>query len=156
MSSSKIAAAIVVLDEFGCFTRKKKKRSQWSKQWLREREKWCHLNLLYHLRENSAKDYTNYLRMTETEFNYILELVTPYISKQDTHMRKSISAEHRLVATLRYLATGRNLEDLKFSCAISPQALGKIIPETCIAIYKTLHKDFIKVSLLRYFICIFY
>lgn len=146
MSCSKVAAAIIVLDELGVLKRKQKKRSEWTKQWLRDREKWSHINLLNHLRDSNVKDYQNFLRMTEVEFNYLLEIVTPHITRQDTHMRKSISAEHRLVATLRYLATGRNMEDLKFSCAISPQALGKIIPETCRAIYSSLKDDFIKVS----------
>jgi hypothetical protein len=44
-------------------------------------------------------------------------------------MRNSIIAEERLTATLRYLATGNSYEDLKFSTGISPQSLGKIIPE---------------------------
>lgn len=51
-----------------------------------------------------------------------------------------------LIATLRYLATGRNYEDLKFSCAISPQFLGKIIPETCWAIYRALKEEYMTVS----------
>ncbi|VEN57307.1 unnamed protein product [Callosobruchus maculatus] len=45
-------------------------------------------------------------------------------------MRQSISPHERLTATLRFLATGRSYEDLKFSVAISPQALRQIIPET--------------------------
>jgi len=48
--------------------------------------------------------------------------------------------------TLRFLATGRSYEGLKFSAAISPQALGVIIPETCAAIYEVLKKDYLKVS----------
>lgn len=147
MSVSKIAAAVIVLNACGVFEKKRKKKSVWSKQWLRERERWSHLKLLHHLRENNEEDYKNYLRMGESEFNYLLELVTPLISKTDTKLRAPISAEHRLVATLRYLATGRSLEDLKFSCAISPQALGKIIPETCRAIYEVLKNEFIKVRL---------
>ncbi|VEN41894.1 unnamed protein product [Callosobruchus maculatus] len=34
-------------------------------------------------------------------------------------MRQSISPHERLTATLRFLATGRSYEDLKFSVAIS-------------------------------------
>jgi len=52
----------------------------------------------------------------------------------------------RLVATLRFLATGRSYEDLKFSYAISAQALGKIILETCCAIYEVLRQKYLKVS----------
>lgn len=50
-------------------------------------------------------------------------------------MREAVSAEERLIATLRYLAVGNSYEDLKFTTAISPQLLGRIIPETCTAIY---------------------
>ncbi|KAJ8890593.1 hypothetical protein PR048_010102 [Dryococelus australis] len=53
-------------------------------------------------------------------------------------LSKAITPNERLMATLRYLATGRTLEDLKFSCRIAPQTLGKIIPDTCEAIFKAL------------------
>ncbi|PIO23811.1 hypothetical protein AB205_0107630 [Aquarana catesbeiana] len=56
-------------------------------------------------------------------------------------MRLSITPEQRLIAILRYLATGRSLQDLKFTTGISPQALGVIIPETCLAIIR---KDYIR------------
>ena len=55
-------------------------------------------------------------------------------------MRRAITSHERLSVTLRFLATGRSYEDLKFSAAISPQALGVIIPETCTAIYEVLKK----------------
>ncbi|KAJ8893474.1 hypothetical protein PR048_006072 [Dryococelus australis] len=44
----------------------------------------------------------------------------------------------RLMATLRYLATGRTLKNLRFSCHIAPQTLGKIIPDNCEAIFKAM------------------
>jgi len=53
-------------------------------------------------------------------------------------MRQAVTPHERPAATLRFLATGRSYEDLKFSTIMSPQALGKIIPETCRAIYKVL------------------
>ena len=57
--------------------------------------------------------------MDEDSYTTLLALVTPLIEKQDTIMRCAISAHERLSATLRYLATGRNYEDLKFSTIIS-------------------------------------
>jgi len=39
-------------------------------------------------------------------------------------MRRAITQKERLSVTLRLLATGRSYEDLKFSAAISHQALG--------------------------------
>ncbi|KAF6197544.1 hypothetical protein GE061_008508 [Apolygus lucorum] len=47
--------------------------------------------------------------------------------------------------TLRFLATGRSYEDLKFSTGISAPSLSQIIPETCKALYEVLKKDNVKV-----------
>ena len=80
-----------------------------------------------------------------TTFLLLLEKVGPLISKKDTVMRECVSAEQCLVATLRFLATGRSFEDLKFSCKISPQLLGKVIPETCRAINQVLQSKYMKV-----------
>ncbi|XP_074027668.1 uncharacterized protein [Leptinotarsa decemlineata] len=82
--------------------------------------------------------------MDEDTYLELLKLVTPLIKKEDTLMRQSITPHERLTATLRFIATGRSYEDLKFSAIISPQALGHIIPETCKAIYYVLKKDYLK------------
>ncbi|KAL4126617.1 hypothetical protein QTP88_010829 [Uroleucon formosanum] len=92
------------------------------------------------------KDWQNYLRMSEETYLNLLSLVTPLIRKNDTVMRKAIPPHERLTATLRFLATGRSYEDLKFSTIISPQALSSIIPETCEAIYEVLSKKYLKVT----------
>ncbi|XP_077344185.1 uncharacterized protein LOC143988458 [Lithobates pipiens] len=59
-------------------------------------------------------------------------------------MRLAITPKQRLIATLWYLATGRSLQDLKFTTGISPQALGLIILDTCSAIIQVLQKDYIR------------
>ncbi|KAL4084157.1 hypothetical protein QTP88_027990 [Uroleucon formosanum] len=82
--------------------------------------------------------------MDETTFQSLLEMIRPKITKQDTNMRPSVTAEERLIVTLRYLATGNSYEDLKFTSAISPQLIGKIVPETCKAIYEALKNDYLK------------
>ncbi|CAH2085196.1 unnamed protein product [Euphydryas editha] len=122
--------------------KKRKKRSMWTKEWLQKRNHYSHTNLLEELRL-FPRDWFNYLRMTEVVYLNLLKLVTPMIEKRSTNMRESISPHERLSATLRFLATGRNYEDLKYSTLISPQALGRIIPETCAAILDAL-KDYYK------------
>ncbi|XP_068092012.1 putative nuclease HARBI1 [Hyperolius riggenbachi] len=82
--------------------------------------------------------------MPDATFQYLLRLLTPMIAKQDTWMRKAITPEQRLIATLRFLATGRAFQDLKFSTGISPQALGYIIPDTCKAIISCLKNEYMK------------
>ncbi|PIO29475.1 hypothetical protein AB205_0063670 [Aquarana catesbeiana] len=119
-------------------------RSSWTKNWLLQRDQFCHMPLLRKISESNPDDFKNFLRMTDPVFHRLLALLTPYISRQDTCMRQAITPEQRLVATLRYLATGRSLQDLKFSTGISPQTLGIIIPETCSAINQVLQKKYIK------------
>ena len=125
---------------------KKTKRKAWVKKWRLDRDRYGHMPLLRELRDNDPEDYKNYLRMDNTTFEYLLNLVSPYIAKQDTVMRNCIKAEERLAATLRFVATGRSLQDLKFSTCISASALCHIIPETCCSIYTALKKDYLKVS----------
>ncbi|KAJ8938882.1 hypothetical protein NQ318_016086 [Aromia moschata] len=79
--------------------------------------------------------------MDQETFVYLLELVRPDTEKKDTNMREAISANQRLSITIRYLASGIDLEDLKFTCAIAPQTLEFIIMETCSAITKALKEN---------------
>ena len=122
-------------------TEEKKKRRMWARKWLIERRKFSHITLL---KELDGDDFCTYLKMDHYCFDELRNLVRPLISKQNTHLREAVSAEEGLVVTLRYLASGREYNDLKFSSAISPQLLSKIIPETCHAIFNVL-RNFLKV-----------
>ncbi|KAK4885232.1 hypothetical protein RN001_001503 [Aquatica leii] len=102
------------------------------------------MRLLKELKTNEPEDFRNYLRMNSETFEELLKLVSPHIKKQDTVMRNSIIPEERLVVTLRFLATGRSYECLKFNTGISPQAIGCIIPETCKIIYKVMQPKHLK------------
>ena len=55
-----------------------------------------------------------YLRMSPDRFQHLLLPIAPVISKPTTWFRKSISAEQRLVVTLRYVATGKTQQSLSF------------------------------------------
>jgi hypothetical protein len=50
-------------------------------------------------------------------------------------MRDALSADKRISIRLSWLARGNSYEVFKFSAVLSPQLLGRIRPETCIAIY---------------------
>jgi len=83
--------------------------------------------------------------MSDVIYNKLLNMLRPFITKMDTNMRDSIPANERLAVTLRYLATGRSFEDLKFSSIISPTTISIIVIETCEAIVAVL-KDFLQVN----------
>ena len=118
-----------------------KRKRRWSKEWYKMRNRFTHEQLLNVLREKEPEDYKNFLRMDPESFDILLNLVRPMIEKQDTNMREAIPASQRLSITLRYLASGMDLEDLKFVCAIAPQTLEGIIMETSFAIIEALKQN---------------
>lgn len=96
--------------------------------------------------QNEPGDLIFFLRMDVNAYNELLEMVAPYIEKRDTVMRDAIIPNERLSATLRFLASGQDYEDLKFLTAISSQSLGYIVMDTCSVIINIL-KGLIKVCL---------
>ncbi|XP_050314984.1 uncharacterized protein LOC126749359 [Anthonomus grandis grandis] len=138
---SKVALAVGAIL---LFENEKQKKRIWVKKWLQKREHFTHLRLLKCIQSSEPLDVINYLRMDYNTFQELLMLIEPLIKRENTVFRESVTAEARLVATLRFLATGRSYEDLKFSCIISPQLLGKIIPETCRAIYMSLREKYLR------------
>ncbi len=87
--------------------------------------------------EKSGK-LENFLRMSNADFNFLLNSIAPLISKNDTRLRKAISAKERFMVTLRFLASGESYDDLQYVARISPQAISKIVIDVCQAICKIL------------------
>nr|CAI5858402.1 unnamed protein product [Callosobruchus analis] len=65
--------------------------------------------------------------MDKEPFETLLQAVRFKIERKHTQMRKAVSVRERLIVTLRYLATGRNIADLKLSCAIRHSFLEKLL-----------------------------
>ena len=82
--------------------------------------------------------------MSPDRFEHSLSLVAPLISKQTTRFRKPISAEQRLVVTLRYLAPGETQQSLSFDYRIGKATMSKTLAETSEAIFQTLKDQFLK------------
>ncbi|XP_064471661.1 uncharacterized protein LOC135385944 [Ornithodoros turicata] len=84
-----------------------KRRSVWVKPYLLRRPQMsCYENLMRELAVEDHDGYRRYLRMDVATFEYLLNMVRPYIEKQDTNFRAAISPGERLAVTLRHLATG--------------------------------------------------
>ena len=75
--------------------------------------------------------------MDEDTYLNLLSMHIPLTKKNVTLVGQTITPHERVSAILRFLATGRSYEDLKFSI-ISPQTLRYIISETCDTLYKSL------------------
>ena len=113
---------------FCSLQKEKRKRAIRTKDWLLKREQLGCTHLLRELLPY-LEDVHTFLPMDENSYLELLDLVRPRIEKQSTVLRSPIDPRQRLMATLRYLATGASYQDLKFSTRISAQALSKIIPE---------------------------
>ena len=140
MNTDDLLAVYVVLS-----TKGKRKTAIWTKDWLLKREQPGYIHLLRELLPY-PEDVHTFLRMDENSYLELLDLVRPRIEKQSTVLRSPIDPHQRLMATLRYFATGASYQNLKFSTRISAQALSNIIPETCNAIYDALSAEYLKVS----------
>lgn len=123
-----------------------RRRSVWTKNWLLKRgTEGFGAKLFKELQEEEPALHHNFLRMTNDQFQHLLRLVTPYIEKQNTVMRESITSSDRLSCTLRFLSTGESYSSLRYLYRISTSAISIFIPEVLDAIYKVLVDDYLKV-----------
>jgi hypothetical protein len=60
--------------------------------------------------------------MNEETYLNLLSLLTPLIKRQGMIMREATTPHERLPATMRFLATGRRYEDLKYSTSTEVRA----------------------------------
>ncbi|XP_069582609.1 uncharacterized protein [Ranitomeya imitator] len=77
--------------------------------------------------------------MTIRTFDMLLEILRPGLTYQDTRMRKAISAEERLLLTLRFLATGLSYAGLHLEFLIGRSTISGIVRKTCFQIWEKLH-----------------
>ncbi|XP_075996858.1 uncharacterized protein LOC142990849 [Genypterus blacodes] len=118
--------------------RQAKRRRVWRKTWL---ERWAQRGLYSLHGEAAAEDSQTFLRfvkMTGEDFQMLFIRVAPMISKQDTQMRKAISAKERLSLTRRFLATGESFKSLSHEYRMGASTAAGIVIETCKAIHEAL------------------
>lgn len=73
------------------------------RNYLRERE--TRVNILSDLRLSDGS-FTNFTRMSTSDFEILLEMIGPSIRKQNTKLRNAVAPHVTLAITLRYLSTG--------------------------------------------------
>lgn len=102
-------------------------------------------NQLAELVAEPSGQFNNFTRMSLSDFEYLLQKVSPMISKTNTLKREAIPAKIRLAITLRFLASGDSFESLHYLFKVSGSIISRIVPEVCIALNQVL-KDLIRVS----------
>ena len=79
----------------------KSKRRFWMHSIFKYREQLGEFHSLVKELSSHEDKFFQYFRMSQAQFNKLLELVAPDIMKKDTTYRKSISAQERLAICLR-------------------------------------------------------
>ena len=120
--------------------RRKTQRKVWVREWLTRRHKFGQYDcLLTKMHKEDERGYKNFLRITPDLFQEMVEKLTPRLQKQCTFMREPLQVDLKLVATLRFLATGNFYPSLQYSFRVHVSTICKFIPEVCkgiIAVYK--------------------
>uniref|UniRef100_A0A6P7FE40 Putative nuclease HARBI1 n=1 Tax=Diabrotica virgifera virgifera TaxID=50390 RepID=A0A6P7FE40_DIAVI len=89
--------------------------------------------------------FRNFFRMTTTDFQTLLDLIGPVISRKDTSFRAAIPASERLAVTLRFFASGDSYHSLMYTFKISKQTISKCVAEVCKALIDAL-QDYVKMT----------
>lgn len=131
-----LCAAYIIMHK--CKAKKKKKR-WWMRNYL--------VNRTYVFDDLRGFDgsFQNFTRMSRSDFELLLGLIGPAITRQETKFRHPIEPQRRLAITLRFIATGDSYGSLSYTFKVSKQLISKIIPEVCQELINVL-KDYVKVS----------
>lgn len=146
ISKRTAASAIILAVLLKKKREKNRKKRLWVRNWIRLREtEKVTQKLIEELRNNDAKAFQDMFRLTSDQFDFLLDKVRSLITKKDTNMRKSISAETRLMITLKFLSSGDSYRSLMYFFRVPHNTISGIIPSTCKAIFFSLRPEFLKV-----------
>lgn len=85
-----------------CLQKDKKKRAfRVRNLFLNRKRQGAFDNLLEEMRLGDPDKYTNYLRMTSDQFSHLLQIVGPYLQKDDRFRTDVLSPAERLCLTIR-------------------------------------------------------
>ncbi|XP_054259561.1 uncharacterized protein LOC128984283 [Macrosteles quadrilineatus] len=122
-----------------------KKISCWVREWVGRREEMGASSTIFlELAEEDPLEYKKFMRMSVMQFNHLLSLIEPTISKRDTVMRSAIPARTKLEVALRFLATGDSYQSLGLMFRLPANTISYFMPSVLKAIISAL-QDYLKV-----------
>lgn len=87
------------------------------------------------MRERFPETHERMMRLNEEQFDFIFNILEPFICKKDTNWRKAIPAEMRLSMTLVYLSSGDSFSTLSVLFRVGISTLREIVLDVCTAIF---------------------
>jgi hypothetical protein len=71
--------------------------------------------------------FQNFMRMLQSDFDLLINLIGPKIATTETILRESISIQNRLAVILRFLVTGKSFTSLQCLLRMSKQVISNIV-----------------------------
>ena len=89
-----VASVALLLDEEEQTRKKRRTRTIWTRPWMLRRK----INRAFHkifkeLKGQDSDGFKGYVRMDVDHFEELVHLLSPFLQKQDTNIRKCISPE---------------------------------------------------------------
>ena len=124
------AIGVIISNRQKQLVKKKQVKRFWRRGIFRDRKLYSEYYTLYQtLRDNDREFHYRYLRMSKERFDHLLSLISDKITKKNTQMREAITAEERLVITLRYLAVGMSQQTLCYNFRAGRTTASNIVSE---------------------------
>ncbi|XP_072375196.1 uncharacterized protein [Diabrotica undecimpunctata] len=139
---AEILSIIIAVASLLVTNSERRERRWWIRPWLNKKR--GNISLTEEFIQVDDEKYSNFLRMNEGTFNKLLGIIEHVITKKSI-FPDTISAKHKLIITLRYLATGESFRSLMYNYRVSESAISLFIPIVCEAIYEALKNEYLKV-----------
>ena len=88
-----------------------------------------------------GKSFKEFLRMDESQFEYLVEKISAKLTREVTVMRQCIKPHEMVCVALRYLASGESLRSLEFQFRIGRKTISEIVIDNCRAVIEILGPD---------------
>lgn len=115
-----------------------RKKACWVQPWLARRNKLGAYHTLFQELKDDPKKCRDYIRMNNTQFLYLVDLLSESLQKKETQMRETIAPAELLCVALRFLATGETFRSLEFQFRISRRTISEAVINVCNAIISIL------------------
>ena len=119
-------------------------RQCWVKPWLLKREDLGLFHTIFQEIRYDSKKCKDFIRMNNSQFMFLVDLLSEDLQKEDTLMRKCVSPPELICLTLRYLATGETFRSLEFQFRLSRKRISEAVSEVCDVIIKKLGLKYLK------------
>ncbi|XP_069601871.1 uncharacterized protein [Ranitomeya imitator] len=116
----------------------RRQKRMWVHPIIHEREEKRHFHVLYRDLRSFPDKFSQFCRLSIEAFDRLLILLGPHLTYEDTVMRRAISAEERLLITLRFLATGESYTSLHLQFRVGKSTISQIVQCTCTVIWQKL------------------